>query len=285
MGGDVKIQQGRRQGASPALVQTSYCRWWDAFGRRPRVAVPSGTLWPLSGRSVAWALVALAVVIGTMVLVDARSVTQARALPYWLIEVFRELTDFGKAGWFLWPVGIALAAIACATPFLRDRFTSAVLGVFALRLSFIFAAIAVPGLFVSIVKRLIGRARPFVTGEADPFAWAYFVWRPDYASMPSGHTTSAFAAAFAIGALWPKARPFMWSYAVLIAVSRVVVTAHYPSDVLAGAVVGTLGALLVRNWFAARGLVFSVGQDGKVRPRSGPSARRMKKVARRLAAQ
>ena len=64
----------------------------------------------------------------------------------------------------------------------------------------------------------------------------------------------AFAVAVAFGALWPRARPLLWAYAVLIAVSRVVVTAHHPSDVLAGALVGAFGALLVRDWFAARRL-------------------------------
>ena len=66
----------------------------------------------------------------------------------------------------------------------------------------------------------------------------------------------------AIGAIWPQARALMWIYAVLIALSRVVVTAHHPSDVIAGAIVGASGALLVRNWFAARRLGFAVGSDG-----------------------
>ena len=61
--------------------------------------------------------------------------------------------------------------------------------------------------------------------------------------MPSGHATTAFAALVAIGAIFPQARALMWIYAVLIALSRVVVTAHHPSDVIAGAIVGAAGAL------------------------------------------
>jgi membrane-associated phospholipid phosphatase len=49
----------------------------------------------------------------------------------------------------------------------------------------------------------------------------------------------------------------MWLYALVIMFSRVVVLAHHPSDVIAGALVGALGALLVRRAFAARGLLFS----------------------------
>jgi undecaprenyl-diphosphatase len=138
----------------------------------------------------------------------------------------------------------------------------------------------VPGLFAAIVKRLIGRARPFVAGE-DTWTSTFWVWRADYASFPSGHATTAFAAAVAIGALWPKARPVMWAYAVAVALSRVVVTAHHPSDVIAGAVVGAIGALLVRNWYASRRLGFTVLPGGAVRRLPGPSWRRVKAVARR----
>ena len=74
-----------------------------------------------------------------------------------------------------------------------------------------------------------------------------FSWKVEYASLPSGHATTAFAAAVAVGALWPRTRPVMWAYALVIAVSRVVLTAHHPSDVLAGALVGALGALLVQG--------------------------------------
>ena len=42
----------------------------------------------------------------------------------------------------------------------------------------------------------------------------------------------------AYGTLWPRGRILLWIYALLIAASRVAVTAHYPSDVLAGALVG-----------------------------------------------
>jgi undecaprenyl-diphosphatase len=89
----------------------------------------------------------------------------------------------------------------------------------------------------------------------------------------------------AFGTLWPRARTILWIYALLIAASRVAVTAHYPSDVLAGALVGVAGAWLVRRWFALRGLAFSIAPDGAVRQKQGPSLRRIKAVARALLAQ
>jgi undecaprenyl-diphosphatase len=77
----------------------------------------------------------------------------------------------------------------------------------------------------------------------------------------------------------------IWTYAVVIALSRVVILAHHPSDVLAGAVVGVLGALLVREWFAVRRLGFAIGSDGVVRTLPGPSLRRVKRLAQRVLAQ
>jgi undecaprenyl-diphosphatase len=157
--------------------------------------------------------------------------------------------------------------------------TRGVLAAIATRVGFVFLSVGVPGLFVAIVKRFIGRVRP---SSAGPFAYEPFHWRPDFASLPSGHTTTAFATLVAVGALFPRARPFLWGFALLIAVSRIVVTAHFVSDVLAGAAVGVLGAWCVRDWFALRRLGFVVTRDGGVKALPGPSAGRIKRVARAL---
>ena len=73
-----------------------------------------------------------------------------------------------------------------------------------------------------------------------------------------------------------NSRSLMWTYAFVIAVSRVVLMAHFPSDVLAGAVVGVLGALLVREWFAARGLAFALRLTAAYGRMPGPSSRASK---------
>ena len=211
--------------------------------------------WP-SRRSLALGVIAAAgAVILTMVLFDRGLLMAARQFPAGVVEAFDRFTDFGKSGWFLWPIGIVLVALALFDSPGLPAFSRRVLAAWAVRLEFVFVAVAVPGLFVTIVKRLIGRARPFVDGDA---VWTYapFAWRVEYASLPSGHATTAFSVLVAVGALFPQARALMWIYALMIALSRVVLAAHFPSDVLAGAMVGALGALMVRHWFAARGLGF-----------------------------
>jgi undecaprenyl-diphosphatase len=238
--------------------------------------------WPSPGRIALAAVLALAVVIATMALLDAWGLASARRLPARVFEAFDGFSDLGKSGWFLWPIGLLLIALAILDTPALPPFARNVLVSFSVRLGFVFTAIALPGLFVTVVKRLIGRARPIAAND-NVWAFVPFGWKVEYASLPSGHATTAFAALVAIGAIFPPARALMWIYAVMIALSRVIVTAHHPSDVVAGAIVGTVGALLVRNWFAARRLGFAVRPDGAVQPLPGPSLRRIvKAVAHRL---
>jgi membrane-associated phospholipid phosphatase len=257
--------------------------WFALLGRKPRAATARAA-WRTSARLALGGLLALALIAATMVLLDAPMIVAVGGVPEWVSRLFNTLTDFGTSDWFLVPIGLVLLAIAAlATPAL-SHVSQLVLVAFTVRLGFVFAAIALPGLFDTIVKRLIGRARPFIGGDADPFHYLPFIWRPDYASLPSGHATNVFAALVAVGLVWPRLRAIMLIYALIIAASRVIVLAHYPSDVIAGAVVGSVGALLVRDWFAARRLGFVIDGDGGVRALPGPSLRRLKTVARQCAA-
>jgi undecaprenyl-diphosphatase len=240
--------------------------------------------WMSTPRQIASAAgIGIAVLLILMVTIDAAAIRGVGHLPRWIISAFDDITDFGKSGWFLWPLGLMFLALAALPPMLTS-FSQRVLAAIMVRIGFLFTAIAVPSLFVTIIKRLIGRARPLVGGSLDPFLYSPFVWRADYASLPSGHATTAFAALVAFGTLWPRSRTLWLVYALLIAVSRVVVTAHYPSDVLAGALVGIAGAVLVRHYFAQRRLGFAIGPDGTIHQHVGPSLRRIKAVARGLLA-
>ncbi|MFX4512886.1 phosphatase PAP2 family protein, partial [Acinetobacter baumannii] len=81
-------------------------------------------------------------------------------------------------------------------------------------------------------------------------------------------------------ALWPRLRVFMFTYAIVIMLTRLVLLAHHPSDVVAGALVGTVGAMAVRYWFAARKLAFAIRSDGTIVALPGASSDRFKRVAR-----
>jgi undecaprenyl-diphosphatase len=229
------------------------------------------------------AAVVVVVFLNGMIFIDAAAIYEVERLPRWLISAFDWITDFGKAGWFLIPLGILFLGLA-ALPQSLTRVSQFVLAAAMVRVGFLFVAIGAPSLFATIIKRLIGRSRPLATGVTDPTVFDPFVWRVAYASLPSGHATTAFAVLAAIGSLWPRARTILLIYALLIAASRVVVTAHYPTDVAAGALVGIVGVWMVRRYFALRGLGFSIGPDGALHQFPGPSPRRIKSIARELLA-
>lgn len=106
------------------------------------------------------------------------------------------------------------------------------------------------------IKPLLMRPRPCDVNAAV----SLIIPRPDGSSFPSGHTTAAFAAA---AALWFARNPKppvgltvgVTVAAVLMGLSRMYCYVHYPTDVLAGIVVGTLAGLAaarLMDWLEKR---------------------------------
>jgi membrane-associated phospholipid phosphatase len=258
-------------------VPLQFAAWILLLMGPPSVA-GARRIWPPAKTAVIGACLVIAAIAAAMICCDAWAFEHRRELPIWLIGGFNAITDYGKSGWFLWPLGVLFVFFVVAASLAPGRVPHLVFASVAARLGFLFTAIALPGLIVTVIKQLIGRLRP---SEQGPFQFEPFVFRPEYASMPSGHSTTALAVALAVGALYPRLRPILWIYAALIVISRVVIGAHYPSDVLAGAVVGAVGALAVRNWFAVRRLGFAIGPNRSIHALPAPLLRCIKRVARR----
>ena len=195
----------------------------------------------------------------------------------------RFITDFGKAALVLWSIAGLLLVVALIGPSLRGAARTRLLGL-GTGLQYLFFAVLVPVLSGELIKWIIGRGRPFVGGHANAFNFVHFAGTEAYASFPSAHAITSAALAFGVASLWPRARVAMIVYAVLIAGSRLVLLAHHPSDVVGGAVIGMVGAILVRYWFAARHLAFGIGSDGAPAALNGASLGPRKGVAREAAA-
>jgi len=219
-----------------------------------------------------------ALVIALMLAFDQTEIQlmPARGAPgLWPIRI---LTDFGKDEYVLSLLGVALVAVACVAAALHGTSRALLLGL-GTRLQFVILSVALSVFVAEILKYLIGRGRPFVGGKADAFNFVPFEGSGAYASLPSGHAVTAFALAFAVSALWPRLRVFMFTYAIVILLTRLVLLAHHPSDVVAGALVGMVGAMAVRYWFAARRLGFAIRADGTIVPLAGAVSGRLKRVA------
>jgi membrane-associated phospholipid phosphatase len=262
--------------AAVVRIPVNLVRWIAVLARAPRAKLPAvgGVAFVVFG-------VVLAVIIASMFLFDTEAIALARRGPLWLHDLADEITNYGRSNVFLYPFGAVLLVLAAALSPSLSRMSQSVLAVLAVRFGFLFVAIGAPSLFATIVKRLIGRARPYVGSHDDPFSYMPFIWLPEYASMPSGHATTATAAAIAIGAVWPRLRAVMWLYALIIMATRILIFVHHPSDVLGGAIVGVIGALMVRRWFAARRLGFS---PADLQPYPWPSWSRLKATAREIVA-
>lgn len=227
------------------------------------------------------AILAIAI-MALMFTLDVRTITAMPPRGTASLWPLRILTEFGKASYILCLLFAVMIGSLAIIPLMRSHVAAMLIG-FALRIQFLFLAVLTPMLAGEVLKGIVGRARPFVGGHADPFNYAHFAWTEAYASFPSGHANAAFALAFAVSTIWPRLRAVMWIYALTIALTRIALLAHHPSDVVGGALVGIVGAMAVRYWFAARRLVFTIGADGTITPRAGPSFQHLKGVARGIA--
>ncbi len=103
----------------------------------------------------------------------------------------------------------------------------------------LFLSIALSGIAVLTLKSIFARYRPKMLIEENLYGFNWFDIGYSVASFPSGHTTTAFAVFVYLALVYRKYALLLWSIALLIGFSRVVLGAHYPSDVIAGAVLGS----------------------------------------------
>ncbi|GEO85827.1 MULTISPECIES: lipid A 1-phosphatase LpxE [Alphaproteobacteria] len=176
------------------------------------------------------------------------------------------ITDFGSSGWIL-TASVMLLLTGFASYRLsrggKQRFRALYIAQIG---AYSFLAVALSGLSANLIKRVIGRARP---GQFDD--WGSFGFSPfagsRFESFPSGHATTVGAIFMMLILLLPRFRLAFILLALWMGFSRVMVGAHYPSDVIAGLAYGAWFSLLLANIFARYRLVFMPDAKGWPTPR------------------
>lgn len=239
--------------------------------------------WPLGLGEKRWwpAVLAVLVLLAVAFATDRQISVFAQSWPAPLREALARLTPYGESGWILIPAGVLYLITAAVALVMRWKLMRTVLWQFASLYAFIFVGVGVPSLFTTIAKRLIGRGRPMHYEDAGLFSFRWNITDWTFQGFPSGHATTAFALAAVVGFISER-----WFYPTLVfaaavAVSRVTGGVHYPSDVLAGALVGILGAYASRHWFAGRRWMFESAPNGQIRARPMSSLKRYLTLKRR----
>jgi membrane-associated phospholipid phosphatase len=106
------------------------------------------------------------------------------------------------------------------------------------------------------LKYLLGRYRPIMLFEHNLYGLHFFSSEWALNSTPSGHTVRAFSLLTAASLLYRRFTFIFISLAALIGASRVIVTDHYPSDVLFGAFIGIFSASWTYRYFFINGNKF-----------------------------
>jgi undecaprenyl-diphosphatase len=163
-----------------------------------------------------------------------------------IVGIFTFITWFGQGGVILYPAGTILVLAFLLRPRLPSLKTP--LTKVIDRTAYIFITVAAAGLINDVFKIVFGRARPRFWLAGDDSGVHFFRFGAKFASFPSGHTATSVAAAIAFSVLFPRYRRVFAGLAILIGISRIVIDAHYLSDILGGAAVGVAVAWTILNY-------------------------------------
>ena len=175
------------------------------------------------------------------------------------VETFESIGDFisifGQSHWY---IGTAIIGFLVFKFIKKNE-------LYAQRFLFLLYINIFSGLISLVLKQLFGRIRPWgLRDGGDEFGFLafqnfdmgflekmkyHFITLADapttYTSFPSGHTTTLFSAFTFLSIFFPKYIYLWLSIAIVFASSRILANDHFLSDILAGALVGTLSSLFI----------------------------------------
>lgn len=211
-------------------------------------------------RLVALWLATIALALLSIAFLDRPVAVALQSIDPGVHDAFVFITQFGLGkGWLIASAALAIALALAARLLDRPRLLRE-----ALRALFFFLAVAISGLAVDLLKIAFGRARPKLLLSDHLYGFEWGAMSPAQWSFPSGHATTIAAVATALYLLWPRGLALYVALALVVAASRVIIDAHYVSDVVVGTIFGGTVAWLCWRGFARAGFALERGAERRL---------------------
>ena len=221
---------------------------------------------PVGHRPQDLAAILLLTVGIAVIALDTPSYPWIHSMPRGYSEFFGTITDIGKSHWILWTSGlfiIVTMGLDWRKLSFRVRLSMTLIWTYC---AFIFFTVAASGVIALILKWSLGRPRPKLFEQVGPLGFDFLAFNISYTSFPSGHSTTVAALATSLCLIFPS---WLWLIAVCgfwLVFSRIMVGAHYPSDVIAGTLLGVAITLWTARYMAVRRLGFAIVPGKGMRP-------------------
>jgi lipid A 4'-phosphatase len=254
------------------LAAPPLCRFYRVLGSGGAAAWFFGfRVFRRRSASIALAATAVMATIGiSIALVDRPLAIYFHAHDADLRTVFDLTGRLGLTYGYLIILGLAFVTLHWGGGLSRLRPFALSMQAFSAIPAFLFLSIAASGIIVDLLKLIFGRPRPKLLFSAGIYDFTWLGLRPDHWSFPSGHSATITALMTALWLVWPQHVLFYGLVAAIVALSRVVVGAHYLSDIFAGALIAvftTWGTALI---FAKNGIDLAAASLGRQGAGKGP---------------
>lgn len=242
---------------------------WFRFVHHRRVDTRFAVFPPWQRMAEIFAIFA-SIVLALVIAADTLFLSMAHSGDAGTRALFKHLTLLGDSAWILYLTGAIVLGISLYPAGGLQRARRVNLHGVLLIAYYLFTTVAFSGLLTNLLKFLFGRARPPIVPEgyvwfAQPFTADY-----DFASFPSGHSTTAGALAVGLALLLPRLRVFILLAGLWIAISRPVLGVHFPSDMFAGFCLGGAFSWFYARSFARKRLLFAHDEKGGLVVRRPP---------------